>query len=743
MSAPAAVETTAPAIDGRSRWHRVAPVLAMLGAVLIGAAIPAIRNPNFYFWDDTAAVAVGVWQRIGQQVLAGELPFLQLDMWRGGNFIAEAATGMWNPVMLGLMVVTSPLDDMALAITIAKIALFLLAAGGVYLLARGYGASPWIAAVAGAVLPLSGWALFMDGTSWINGTAITAFTPWAWWALRRAYLHGFRSGAVAVAVVAGYVLASVGNPYGMVTLAAAFLAVAVEAILQRRRAEILWLVGLGVALVLMSIVIYLPFLLTSSVGFRAQSGIWNDEFLAPGISNLLALSVPTYKPYVRMFGLPYMTIPGMYLAWFVLPLLPWLRWRAPSLQWRSLAGLLTFGGFFLVFVLGPTQFSMFRWPARLIPFFYLAVIILIAVVLTQGLARSNPRVRILLSLVAIAAGGWQAFADMPDLWKWHGLVSVVIVALGWVFLRWSDGGARSFAILIGGTVLFIAPQALIAPVNGNVADYNLPRSKSVITERFADRYPGLTVQVADYMATPERLAPDRAWRDLLAGNMYSVAGVESTTAYSGVGFTKHDAALCITYNGATCRTAWRELWQTPEGEDEMLADLMGVQTVVVMRSTLPLPEAREGWTLTERTPDATIFQRDEPVSFEESRITVTGDDVSIESTSLAGPSGESATVSTGSGNERTVTFARLAWPGYSATVNGEPLEVVTGPAGLLQVELPSDLDGAELELRFMPPGLVPGLIALGLGVALAAALAVLRRRRATKGVHENERTSAA
>src|SRR2546430_10411202 len=45
---------------------------------------------------------------------------LELDMWRGGNFPAEAATGMWNPVVVLLAVATHWIDNMALAITIVK-----------------------------------------------------------------------------------------------------------------------------------------------------------------------------------------------------------------------------------------------------------------------------------------------------------------------------------------------------------------------------------------------------------------------------------------------------------------------------------------------------------------------------------------------------------------------------------------------------------------------------------------------
>src|SRR5690606_8524995 len=109
-----------------------------------------------------AAAAAGVWHRVAEGVLGGEFPLLNLGMWRGGNFAAEAATGMLNPVLLGLMLLVYPIDNIAVAMTLAKVILLLIASAGVYALSRGYGASRWMAAVAGTTLSLSGWAIFMD-----------------------------------------------------------------------------------------------------------------------------------------------------------------------------------------------------------------------------------------------------------------------------------------------------------------------------------------------------------------------------------------------------------------------------------------------------------------------------------------------------------------------------------------------------------------------------------------------------
>ncbi len=718
------VGTDAAPSTPRRRW---VPPTVMLFATLVGSLLPVVRNQRFYFWDDTAGVAVGVWQRIPETLLSGHVPFLESDMWRGGNLIAEAATGMWNPVVLGLMLGTHPIDDVAVAITIAKVALFLITAGGVYLLARGFGANAWMSAVAGVALPLSGWSIFMDGSSWINGTAIMAFTPWAWWALRRCYLRGFRPLDILLAVVLAYLVPSTGNPYGFLSLALVFVALGCEALWARRARALWWLVPIGLASVLLVVVVYLPFLLTSAYGVRAASGIWNDEFLAVNVNDLLGMSTPTHRPYIKMFGGNPMSFPGIYLAWFVLPLLPWLKWRGFGEGWRQLSGVIAFGAVFLLFALGPSQFGMFRWPARLIPFVYTAIVILFAVLASRGINRTHFRIRALMSAGVILFGAWIAYSDVPGAWKWHGLVTLLVLGGIFVIVHWTGLTARGALVMILGSVVFLGPQLILESGNMNVADYHMPSSRSELKKTFADRSDGLVVQIFDVQKLVAENPADKRWEDLLAGNMPSVAGVESTTAYTGIGFNAFDNTLCMTYNGGTCPQAWDALWKKPAGSDHILADLLGARYVVLQNDWVDHPQTPKGWSVQKRTDIVTVYARDDaPVH--KGTITVTGDGVRVASDARTGPDGERATVSTTDG-DRQITFGRIAWPGYQLHIDGKTVPTKIGPAGLLTAELPTGLNDARMVLSFTPPGLWIGLITAGVGAVLVAALLVIASRR--------------
>ncbi len=717
-----ALPATAPDATGprADKFSRLLPMLAMLITTTIGAVIPLLSTRTFYYWDDTAAAAVGVWHRTAEAVLHGQLPLLNLDMWRGGNFAAEAATGMFNPVMLGLMLGTYPIDDIALAMTVAKVVLLLITAGGVYVLARDLGATRWMAAVAGMALPLSGWAIFMDGAAWINGTAIMAFAPWAWWALRRCIRREVRARDVVFAVILSSLLPSTGNPYGLLVLAFLFVALGVEALVLRRPGRLVALVPIGLSVLLLSVIVYLPFVLTSPYGNRAATVVWNDEFLAVNLSDLFGMSTPTNLPSIKMWG-TFMRFPGTYLAWFVLPLLPWLRWGWLSTQWRQLTSVMAFGGIMLILVLGPSQLWMFRWPARLLPFLYLAIIVFFAVTASKGLAHTKPRLRALLSVGIVLLGVWIAVSDKPYSLRWHiGTTIAVIIAVlfitRWARREWLRAGAMMLA-----TLAFLGVQLVLAPNNSNVADYRLPTSRAVLQERFSEYSNGLVVQIFDVGVEASRSDRER-WSSVLPGNLPAVAGYPSITAYSGIGFTKLDAAMCTTYNGGSCYELWDALWEVPaDSDDHVLADLIGADTVVVTKEAERAPKVPDGWSLAGADDHSSRFTRDEPLAGS-GTLTVADDGVSVTDDQLVGSVGERLTVSTTAGGK--LYFGRIAWPGYTVLLNGEALDTEIGPAGILTLDLPAGLESEEIVIQYSPPGMTAGIISAVAGV-LVAALAVL------------------
>ncbi|MGZ4558832.1 MAG: hypothetical protein ACXVXF_09215, partial [Mycobacteriaceae bacterium] len=83
-----------------------------------------------------------------------------------------------------------------------------------------------------------------------------------------------------------------------------------------------------------------------------------------------------------------------------------------------------------------------------------------------------------------------------------------------------------------------------------------------------------------------------------------------------------------------------------------------------------------------------------------------------------------------------LTFARLAWPGWTAEVDGKPVSTGATPQGLLTVAVPEAATaGSTVSIRWSPPGLHLGLVLFALGLLLALTQTVvysISRRRGTR-----------
>jgi hypothetical protein len=318
----------------------------------------------------------------------------------------------------------------------------------------------------------------------------------------------------------------------------------------------------------------------------------------------------------------------------------------------------------------------------------------------------------------------------------------VLVGLG-LLIRFGLTTRAGFAVLTVGTVLVLGMQVLWFPGNYNVINYRFPNSVSLLQQRFA-KYQGTVVQVASMgSGSAADLVPNRAYQDMLYGSMYSVAGVDSTTDYSGIGLTKFDNALCMVYQGNTCAQAWTALWQQPDGYPVPLADLLRARTVVVQNALVdtrngPAPQGWHRATQDEASGLATVWSRDAAPQWPGGRLSYASDGIDVTDDHMTGTVDEQLTYRS-TGDAAQLVFARLAWPGYAATVNGQRVPTEIGPAGLLEVHLPAGVGAATLVLSWSPPGSNVSTVAFGTGAVLALGLILVplftrRRRRADEPV---------
>ena len=702
------------------------PPVTLLVVVVLLTTIPVLRTPDFYYWDDSAAAFLPTWRAIGLDLMSGQWPTLRPDLWMGGNWAGEAQFGLWSPVNLLLYVVVAALPDLAVAAAVVKITFLVVLAFGTYMLARDYGALPWPAVAAASALPVSGFTLYFDASTWAAGLMAFAWVPWFWWAARRT-LH--RRVNPAVVFVIGYLLITNGNPYGALAAVIVLAGVAVEGLATGQRTGLMRLVLIGACVGTAAGVAYLPLVLTAESGWRDSGGIYNDGFLVPDLTMLATTSMPSYLPFIRVWSGSGSTVPVTYSAWFVVPLLAWLPWRVLVDRAREFAGLGVILAVYLGLTLGPSSLWLFRWPARLIEYVLLCVFLVVAVLLSSGLRTDHWRIRAGVTYAAALASAWLAVAARPDLYLRHVGATVVMLALVSVLVVAILRAPRAVPlILVGGTGLVLVLQTAWVPDNRDVAVWSFPTAERDL-DRYAGRFQEPVLQIAASELVPAEDRP-QAWDDLRFGSLAAASGVETSASYTGVGYDEFSETLCMNHTGSTCAEALLAS-RSPAGEAvtvDSLADAVKARTIVVQNDLVPEEDRTppDGWTVAESTERVTVFTRSTPLPWPDSRLAAVTAGVSVDSAGSTDTT-ESLRLSTPP-DGGALLFSRLAWPGYSASADGIDLEVVETSEGLTEVLLPGGLDRASVTLTFRVPGYPLAIPLLLLGVAGATTISLAARR---------------
>ena len=448
----------------RTRSGLVWPLVVVV-ATGIFAAIPHLVTKWFYQRGDTAAQFAPTWFHLGELTRDGVYPaWMDPHGWAGGNYAAEALFGIYDPLNIPIWLAMSGASDLMTTTFLIKLVFMVLLALGTYLLCREYDAAPWAAASVAVALPFCGFTLFWDAGSWASGLIAFSYTPWVWFVLRRVLrgtanpFWGFVVGALAV---------TQGNPYGVVALVVVGFGLVVEGLLDSDRPGrltpgVLKLVGVGLCAALLLPLVFLPLLETSHLTVRALGPLLaNTGKLQPVPGDFLQASNPTAVPPILPIIKP-MTVPSTFLAWFVVPLLPWLRWGDLRGRLRGLTGPMVVSACYLALVLAPSKLWLFRWPLRVSEYLYLGLLVMFARLLSRGLATTHVRGRVLGSVAAIGVPSYLAWANNPaPLHRLAAGAALVVVLTALALLTARLGSLRTLAlagVLIVGTGLTVTLQ---------------------------------------------------------------------------------------------------------------------------------------------------------------------------------------------------------------------------------------------------------------------------------------------
>lgn len=698
--------------------------------VVIGFAIK-LADPLFSFWGDNAESFAPLWHHLGTQLRQGNWILIDPHAWTGGNYVAEAAYGVMNPVSLANFVLLSFFDDLARGMFVVMLEFLALLGIAIFLLARSYEASRPLAVAFAVAVPFGGFTLFYGAYNWASGLMALTWVIWFWWAARLytcSRLNPF------VAFAFGALAISVGNPYAILGILTTLTALAVDLAVRRNWRRLGGLIALGACVGAVAALIYLPLTYTLAVTGRQESKfVSNDGYLTPDLQDLAGMSSPSGLPSIQAWYTLHDYVPSAYFVWFAAPLLPWIRWRTATRNWRTLVGPLTFLGLMLLLTVGPSKIWLFRWPLRLVEYVWCAVAVILAVMLSHGRARSYVRARWILSATIVAFGFYLAWAVTPDRWIRHALTALGIGSLVALALYlWRRRG------LWTATAVLIAGIAVVAPLQVHTFGWNTitvrsePDVKAAhdlnrVQDSTAD-YRGRVLQLGAKHYIPVEGDVSRSGR-INFGNTTDAIGLDSLIHYTGIGFPEFQQSLCMNYQGSsTCYVVWERLLE-PVGPayDTPLVDALGVDTIVYSTHTfdtyaLTIPD---GWETVLRDEDRFVVSR--PTVSSHPTVTPSRD-VTVTSASEAGTA---VRFSTSSEEGGTVLLDRLAWPGYTATTaDGSPLAVNVGPSGLLEVSVPPG--HTDVKIDFEIPGLRQGAAvaaAAALGAAIHGLMYALRGRR--------------
>ena len=671
---------------------------------------------GFTFWGDNAESFLPLWHMWGTAIREGR-PFLfDHTGWGGANVVGEAAYELFNPFTAINAVFISFFDNLGVAGLLVATEVMVILGWGIYGVARSYGARRIAAVIVGCVAPFAGFTLFYEAGNWLSGLMSITWTVHFWWASRS---FARRRISPLWPFLFGSLAALLGSPYAMVGILVVLLAVGLELLIKRdlRRFGGLVLIGLAVGTMLLLAFIALAYAMPLTARDPATAFAANGNYLAPTLSDLTALSAPTYLPRISAWGKTADIVPSTYAAWFILPLLPWLRYGVLR-EWRRLFSLYAFGGVFLLLTLGPDKIWLFRWPIRFSEYFYAALFVVMAVLLSRGFDRRRTRLKIVLTLAVVTAGAYMSWASSPQI-PWHFVIALAIVVLLILmfagYRRWELRGVAVIAMV--GTLFFALVQAgLFGWSQQHVtaaADQPPPPLISTVKER-SSMFQGRVLQVADLASLSGTDAVARG--DFVFGNVAAAAGIQSMNRYTGINFVAFANAMAFDYRGSVNKDVGITYFFHDMSEElpAPIVDVLGVDTLVVAKDKFDFAQLAEydrGWHVVDDDEYRVVLVRDEPVAHP---VLHAIGDVAI---SDAKEKGEDVVFRANASEDAKVVLDRLAWPGYTATLDGKPLKVTQESFGLLTVVLPAGSEGV-VRVGYEVPGLRAGGIGAGIGVVL-------------------------
>ena len=570
-------------LTARLSVERLAWMAAVASIIVIGFLAIGAHDHRYFYIDDTESGAVGNWIQLGHILRDGQFPSLVLDQWMAGNYPVEGQGGLWNPVQMLINYLAPSFDDLALLAAVVKCVFSIILGWGLFRVAIEYGARAEWAAVAGACAPFAGFTLFFEQTSWITSLIGMAWVMQAWASGVR-YARG-RSGPVPVFAFL-YLAISVGYVHATIMAGVVVGALVIgERMYQRSWIRPLRLAAAGVAAASCGAITFLPGVLTSDVTWRTgDGGVVNDNFLTAPWSETITASIPTAVTSIQSWSGETTFAPVTYIGWFVIPALAFVAWRSVVPALRELTAPLVVLGTVLVITAGPSEIGQIRWPARLLPFAAVVMLIL-AVVLLSRFGTTRPlRPRLVAATLIVLVLVLRASSSGPQFFGRHVLSALFILTFGATAVYLSARmGSRAVAVLFMITIVPIAFYQ-VSTFSNVLIKWYLPASQSDAKSHFP-QFQGTTLQLGDRsLIRIDAESPEIPWQSQVYGNYAKVLDLPYVNAYTPVGHRDFSNLLCMAFDGSTCPDAFNRAFAIDPYTGRTIVDLLKVDRVVCRKA---------------------------------------------------------------------------------------------------------------------------------------------------------------
>lgn len=751
-------KTETPVRPRRTYWLAYPLYLVVQAAVLL---VIRVASPRQFWLDDSQAQFLPTNWWMGQLGRTGSPVLVDPELGMAGNFTVDMQYGALDPLHWLLSAWAGSTHDL-LMITwgFAALTLFVLGSGLFVLLAH-HRAHVALVISAAAGVGSTGFLLWYASTWWPILWSI-CWVPWLWWALAsRSRL------SIPVAFLSTWAIFAAGNPY-LFPFAALLMIVSLLAAVRLDGGwAAFWRSGRNIGSVVAVIggaLVAAPTLLTAlqlapyMAREAPEPNIGNSGFAVPNLFDFLlsgttSLAASNWGAFVAW-------APALALAVFVLPLLAMVEWRT-AIQlpqtWVPL-GLVVASALLSQL---PTVLAIFRYPLRYAQVYHLALVVLAIVAFT--VAPRVTRGRIVLAVALVALQCYLAFVRAPVLWRWNAVgAAIAVMALTAIVVLVMS---RRRLLTVTSGILLVGLTCAAGPLQ--ILEMKSLQNRLVTTG----------AETPDAVGTVHRVIPDgRDWGTTSGEIERSVAvpngvvtvintlgfgdpasrGLETGILIgngglfggmrTGVGYA---AAPQRYLNEAVASDLWGKIYspgastwlEVVPGTNTRFIDLYASDVLVLQGDGLEEVRAHLDesplWVQGESVGPASLltYRRVTPLV---SRVTLAE---GVEVSSEGGTAGysrlwgdepeESFRVSTGPVPGRVVLRVPY-WPGYTATVGGEPVEVEAVADMLVAVAVPAGVSDATVEVRYQPMGarLFVPLVAAG-GVLLLAGIAIsfLRLRR--------------